>query len=372
MTPDLIPAVDAAGIPGPVWLFQVLLVFTFFLHMLFMNLTLGGSLMAAIAHSLSGGRSEDFRAVLARRLVGINGYGISLTITTGIAPLLFIQVIYQQFFYAATILMGGIWLSMLLFLTIGYYSVYLYKFKGAPARGHGGGIWLWLAAILFLVIGGIQVAVSLIHMQPDSWGALQGNPWLILQDPTFIPRFLHFVLAGIAFSALIVTWWAVRQANRGVDIELNSAIARFAWKWALWATVLQVVDGFVLTVVLPTPVLLGLMKGGGVTMGPFTLGIILGIGILLMLARCNDPVAKPALVTATLGTTIGTMAIMAITRDQLRVIYLGSAVDLGQFTVRAQWGNFLFFVVLLVLGLATVYYMVHRVLSEPAQGSDAA
>ncbi len=47
MTPDLVPAVDAAGLPGPVWLFQALLVFTFFLHLLFMNLTLGGTLLAA-------------------------------------------------------------------------------------------------------------------------------------------------------------------------------------------------------------------------------------------------------------------------------------------------------------------------------------
>ena len=38
MQADLVPAVDPAGLPGPPWLFHVLLVFTFFLHMLFMNL----------------------------------------------------------------------------------------------------------------------------------------------------------------------------------------------------------------------------------------------------------------------------------------------------------------------------------------------
>ena len=39
MDNPLIPAVDAFPIPGPAWLFHFLLVFTFFLHMLFMNLT---------------------------------------------------------------------------------------------------------------------------------------------------------------------------------------------------------------------------------------------------------------------------------------------------------------------------------------------
>lgn len=372
MTPDLIPAVDAAGLPGPVWLFQFLLVFTFFLHMVFMNLTLGGTFLAAVAHSLSGGKSDDPRGVVARRLVGINGYGISLTITTGVAPLLFIQLIYQQFFYTATILIGGMWLALLLFLTVGYYAVYLYKFKGAPVRGQGGGVWLWLAAVLFLVIGGIQVAVNLIHMQPGTWAALVGNPWGVLKDPTFVPRYLHFFLAGISFSAMVVTWWAVRQHGKNIEPDLNGAVARFAWKWALWAMVLQIVDGLWLTIALPKPVLLGLMRGGGATMGLYTVGVLLAIGILVMLARSSDPASRPGLVTATLGTTVATMAVMAVTRDQLRSIYLGSFADLDQFVIRAQWVNFVFFAVLLVVGLATVYYMIRRVLNEKAEGVEAA
>ncbi len=368
MTPDLIPAVDAAGLPGPVWLFQFLLVLTFFFHLVFMNLTLGGTLMAAISHTLARGGGDDPRGVLAQRLIGINGYGISLTITTGVAPLLFIQLLYHQFFYTATILIGGMWLSLLFFLTIGYYSIYLFKFKGTPSRGYGGGVWLWLAAVLFMVIGAIQVAVSLIHMQPESWEVLAGNPWVILKDPTFVPRYLHFLLAGVILSAMVVTWWAVRQANRGIEEDLNSAIARFAWKWVLWFSVLQIVDGVWLTMALPKDVLLGLMRGGGVTMGPFSLGMLFGIGILVMVARCTDPVSQSSLVGATLGTTLATMAVMVVTRDQLRSIYLGSSVDLSQFAIRSQWGNFVLFSILLILGLATVFYMIRKVLKEKTEG----
>jgi hypothetical protein len=372
MNPNLIPAVDAAGLPGPPWLFHVLLVFTFFLHLLFMNLTLGGTLLAAVAHFRSGGRRDDFRGVLSGRLMAINNYGISLTITTGVAPLLFIQLIYQQYFYTATILIAPVWFALLILITVGYYAAYLYKFRGAPARGQGGGLWLTIAALMFLLIAMIHVAVNLIHAQPEKWASISDGSWSVLSDPTYWPRLLHFVLAGIGFAALVAVWWAVRRAAAGIEVEHNTAIARWAWRWVLWTTVLQVVDGFVLLLVFPEPVLRGLMTGGITTMGPLTLGILVGIGLLMMLARTSNPVEKPALVTGTLGAMTVAIAIMTVTRHQVRALYLEPSTSQYQFQVVAQWGNFLLFVVLLVAGLATVAYMVKRVLSSPATGVDAA
>lgn len=373
MSPEsLIPVVDGAGLPAPVWLFHILLVFTFFLHLLFVNLTLGGTLLAAIAHSLSGGRSDDPRGVLAKRMMAVNSYGISLTITTGIAPLLFIQLLYHQFFYAGTILIGGMWFSLLILLIVGYYSAYLYKFRGAPARGSGGGIWLWSSALLFLAIGAIQVAVHLIHVQPGSWEAVSANPWVVLADPTFVPRFLHYVLAGIAFSGLVMAWWAVRQAGQGIEPELNRKIATFGWKFALWTTVAQVVDGFLLLILLPQEVMIGLMRGGAATMIPLTVGIVLAVGLLVMLSRTMNPADHPALLTGVLGSMTATIAVMTITRHQIRALYLDPYVDLSEFAIRSQWGNFILFALLLLVTLATVAWMVRKVLTSPATGEDAA
>ncbi len=372
MNPDLIPALDAAGMPGPPWLFHVLLVFTFFLHMLFMNLTLGGTLLAAFAHFSSGGRRDDPRGILAGRLMAVNNYGISLTITTGVAPLLFIQVLYQQYFYTATILIAPVWLGFLLLLTLGYYSAYLYKFRGAPARGQGGGLWLVISAVMFLAIAMVHVAVSLLHAQPDKWADFASGAACVLSDPTYVPRLLHFVLAGIAFSALVICWWSVRQANAGVDVENNTAVAKYAWKWALWTTVFQVVDGFVLLLLLPRPVLIGFMQGGAATMIPLTLAILIGVGLLVMLAKVANPVESMGTVSGTLGAMVLAIAVMSITRHQVRVIYLEPATRLFEAEVVPQWLNFGLWVVILVLGLATVAYMVKRVLTEPATGADAA
>ena len=147
MNADLVPALDPTPIPGPAWLFHVLLVFTFFLHALFMNLALGGTMLAAFGQLAARGVGADPRVALARRLMGVNTYAISLAITTGIAPLLFVQILFQQYFYTATILIAWVWLFFLVLLIAGYYAAYLYKYRGAPARGQGGTGWLLISAI---------------------------------------------------------------------------------------------------------------------------------------------------------------------------------------------------------------------------------
>lgn len=372
MDANLIPAVDPAGLPGPTWLFQVLLVFTFFLHLLFMNLTLGGTLIAFISHLRAGGRADSANGVLAGRMMAVNAYGISLTITSGVAPLLFIQLVYQQYFYSGTILLGWIWFAMLVLLTGGYYATYLYKFRGAPTRGSGGGLWLGLSALAFFAIAMIHVAVHLIHVQPGRWARYAAHPLAVLGDATYWPRLLHFVFAGIALSALVITWWAARQAAAGVDVEVNERIARSGWHWALGATAAQVLDGVVLLVVLPHEVLLGIMSGGLATLVPLTLAIVLAVGLLMMLARALNPVTHRGLVTGTLGTMVLAIAVMTITRHQVRVLYLDPVASQYRLQAVPQWGNFLLFVVLLLAGLATVAYMVKRVLTEPATGQQAA
>jgi len=372
MATTLLPGADPTAIPGPAWLFQVLLVFTFFLHLLFLNLTLGGTLLAAISQLAAGGRANDCRTTLARRLMGINAYGISLTITTGIAPLLFVQLLYQRFFYSATILIGSAWFMLVALLLVGYYAAYAYKFRGAPARGAGGTGWLTLSALAFLLIAMVHVAVNLVHSQPERWAAFADRPWSVLADPVFFPRLLHFVLAGIGLSALLASWWAARRAAAGEDVRTNTEIAKLGWKWAMWTLLLQIVDGFLLLLVLPRPVLLGLMQGGAATLVPLSLSVLLALGLFMMLARVSDPVQKLGTVTGTLAAMVLTVAVMAVTRHQLRDLYLEPSRLPDGPAVASQWGNFALFALLLVVGLASVAYMVRRVLDDRATGSDAA
>ena len=91
-----------------------------------------------------------------------------------------------------------------------------------------------------------------------------------------------------------------------------------SWQWALWTTVLQIADRFLLLMLLPRPLLRGIMSGGVATLGPMTLAILVGIGLLMMLARVSNSVEKPGLVTGTLGAMTLMIAVMSISRQRDR------------------------------------------------------
>ena len=91
-----------------------------------------------------------------------------------------------------------------------------------------------------------------------------------------------------------------------------------------------------------------------------------------MLFRTRHPAEKAGLVTGTLGAMILTVAIMAVTRHQVRGLYLQPYTAEFELVSAPQWGNFVLFAGLLIVGLLTVFYMVRLVLEQRTSGSEAA
>jgi len=93
---------------------------------------------------------------------------------------------------------------------------------------------------------------------------------------------------------------------------------------------------------------------------------------LVMLARTSTPLEQPGLVSGTLAALTLTVAVMAVTRHQVRVLYLDPVSSQFAHDIVPQWGTFGLFAVVLLAGLATVFWMVRRVLTSPAEGDEAA
>lgn len=363
-----LPALDPMPIPGPPWLFHLLWIVTFAVHVVGVNVVLGSSILGTFA-SLDSDRA--FGRPVARLFAEVNTWAISLTITFGVAPLLFLQVLYGRLFYSATVILAPAWLGLLLLLMAAYYLTYAAKFR--LRAGKGAALPLGVSALLFLAIAAIQVVVHLLSVQPGRWEAALASPWAAFADRAFLPRFLHFVLAGVTLAAILLAWLAVRRPP--AEAERAAAAARASWgtKIALLATLLQLVVGLWLTISVPRDVLLGLMRGGAATMAPFTLGIAAGFGLLVFLARVRDPFADRSSVRRSLELFGLAMLPMLVTRHQLRDIYVDAAKAGAAPATASQWGVFAIFLVAFVACAALSILALRRAATDrPAPGETTA
>lgn len=364
MSADLIPAPDPIALPGPPWLFHTLWLVTFFFHLLLVNAVLGSSLLAVFAGGAGTGR-----LALRKLLVGMNSWTISGAITLGIAPLLFMQVLLGRFFYSATILWAWPWFAMLGLLTVGYYLNYLAKSSLRVGREPVG--ILAIEAACFLSIAVIQVVIHLLHMQPGRWQEVAGDSLQAFADPTFVPRVLHFVFAAVGLAAAAVALWTIRWSRESE--EVRRPVARFGVGVALATAALQLVAGLWLLLALPGEILRAFMRGGATTMAPLSLGILLSLGLVVVLALARDPFARPRLVRHALELMIATIVVMVVTRHQLRDFYLAAARAGEQVAVEPQWGVFLVFLVTLVVCVGlTVWALVRAATDRPGPGEPAA
>lgn len=366
MPTSLIPALDPAPLPGPVWLFHVLWVVTFLMHILLVNAVLGGSLLAALAGAGKPGRRET--AVL---LTDVNTWAIPFAITFGIAPLLFMQVLLGRFFYTATILVAWLWFGMLGLLIVAYYVNYVAKHR--LHAGRGAGLALGVEALCFLAIAAIQVTVNLLHLQPGRWEAVAGEAWAAAGDPAFWPRWLHFVLAAVTMSGALVAWVAGRRTARGGDAAACDGMARYGVRAALLATSLQLVGGFWLLLTLPRDVMVAFMRGGVATMLPLGLSVLIGVVLLVVLAQITDPLAQPGKLRLAAELIVGAIVLMVVVRHQLRGFYLAPARASELVAVAPQWSVAALFFIVFVLGVGlTVWALVRAARDRAGEGEQAA
>jgi len=195
-----IPTPDPMPLPGPLWLMMALLLLTFLLHLLAMNLTVGGTAIALICTLRR--KRDEFAGRLAAGLIRVLPVSLAFTITLGVAALLFVQVLYGNLLYASSILIGAFWIAVIPALIVAYYATYYTK----SHPGSSGTLWLSLA--LLLAIGFVYVNNLTLMMAPQRWLAMYRDSaaglHLNWSEPTLIPRYLHFMLGAFAIAGLMV------------------------------------------------------------------------------------------------------------------------------------------------------------------------
>lgn len=342
---SLIPTLEA--IPAPAWLFLVLDVALFLLHILLINILLGGSLIAFFT------RKKGQENAVESRLIGAVADKIPTTfalgVNLGVAPLLFVQVIYGNLFYSSSILLGVYWILIIPLLIMAYYGSYIHikKYHNYLLSQVAIGI----TALIALYIGFIQVNNNTLMIQPEKWSAYfsnRGGTILNWSDPTLIPRYLHFVIASIAIAGIFMSLvWDWRQRQNSVDPgeKVHTGLKIFAY-----ATVAQVVIGLWFLLALPNDYMLAFMGRNLPATIFFMLGFLAGIGCI---ATAFAGKLRPTVIML-----LVTMVAMIITRAFLREMYLAGKHSIGSLELVPQYGVMTLFFIILLIGLASVGYML--------------
>ena len=105
-----IPHPDPLPLPAPAWLLWFLLTLTFTLHVVPMNLVLGGSIIGLVARLRA--RRQPHAAVVASLVAKALPVLIATAVTMGVAALLFLQVLYGRLFFASAVLLAVPWLAV--------------------------------------------------------------------------------------------------------------------------------------------------------------------------------------------------------------------------------------------------------------------
>ena len=374
-----IPSPEPIPLPAPAWVLHFLLVFTFLLHIIAMNFTLGGGFLTAISYSVGRLRANINHQNLAKALGTVLPYTIAMTITLGVAPLLFIQVLFGQFIYTSSVLIAIPWILVIPLLILGYYGFYYFYFKGNNGQGiHP--LVPWLSAIFFLMIAFIYTTNMVLMLTPEVWRKMYfANPYglhLYLGEPTIIPRFLHFLVASLAISGILIVYYGVSLLKK--DEGAGKWALSYGLKWFTFGTLIQFLVGFWFVFSLPASIKRAFLGGDPASTAHLITGVVLAllaIGVFHFSARRRNPL--PGIIVASVLVFL-LLATMAIMRDMVRSAYLsahwqtaGLPQGLTSLPVKPQWDVFALFVVLLIVAIVTVLWMVVKVVKSARTPSSA-
>lgn len=185
------------GLPLPTAVYLVLYLATLMVHIAFMNYVLAGAAYLAATAPARGG---PVTAMLRDWMP----FMLSAAITAGIAPLLFLQVLYKEQFYTANLLLFFRWMAILPALIAGFYLAYLLK----AGRARRLSVWIgWGVFACFAFVGWAWVENHILSLQPaEEWRAHYVSGAHMYWTPDLMPRLLLWFVAAFPTMTLMVGW----------------------------------------------------------------------------------------------------------------------------------------------------------------------
>jgi cytochrome c len=249
-----IPKDIPLDLPLPEWLLVVLLVFSFLLHIIFIYLMVGGSIITLWAQ-IKGLKNKEYD-IFAHEIAKTITVNKSIAVVMGVAPLLSINTLYTIYFYSANALTGFAWIMIIPLVTIAFLLTYLHKYTWSTFENN---------RKLHIAIIGVAVAIFLfiplifltnvnLMMFPEKWGTVKGF-LSALMLPNVFPRYFEFLGACIAITGIFIVWYNGRKSYPIEEIYNNftrNTIKKIGFSIATVGLSLQILFGIIVLFTLPS------------------------------------------------------------------------------------------------------------------------
>jgi hypothetical protein len=346
---SLVPTPDA--LPMASGYFELLLLLTFPLHLVFMNAMLGGTAIAVWAHF----KRDSVHERLAYKIAQVLPLLIAFTINFGVPPLLFVQVVYGHLVYSSSVLMGVFWLSVIPVLLTAYYAAYIYDFKFWNMGRRGLPI-LIFAGLLMLLIGFLFSNNMTLMLTPEVWQVYfknSGGTFLNLAEPTLWPRYLHMLVGAMAIGALVIALLGRLWAKK--DQEVGQLAQQVGLRVFLVVTCGQILVGLWFLISLPADVMMLFMGKSMLATCVFLLAIVCVMAVIFLATKgrlgwCG-------------GLALLLLYLMSLMRAFVRTGYVDKLFVNQIVEAQRDFSPLLLFVGTLVIGLLLIYWMLKAAFS---------
>ena len=337
---------DYNFLSAPLWLVTTLHVVTLSLHFVAMNFLFGG-----IVILLFGKLHNKWENPTVKTFLRLLPAAMAATVTLGVAPLLFVQLVYYKQIYSASITSAWPWLLIIAAVIIGYYCLYAAAFTGDGKRGRVA-TYLTVTGIMLVYVSFVYSTVFSMGERPDLYQALYAanqSGWVLNNDPgTWFVRWLHMILGAVTVGGFFV----------GLLGRNDEPVFTLGKRFYLWGMIASMIVG------------LGYLFMLGDYLAPYMRSIaVWAVVIAFVLSLLSLHFFFKRKFVGSGLTLFLSMVGMVINRHSLRLIALEGKFDPGTIPVAPQWSPFLMFLIFFVIAIGLVAYMVKAYFGNQEQGA---
>lgn len=343
--PDPLPV--AAG-----W-FQFLSHLTYYLHLISVGIMFSIAISMAVGYFK--GKSEENWLGFGKEMGHLLPFTIAFAVNMGVAPLLFIQVLYGNFFYTSSTLIGTNWILLIVILILGYYAAYWISFRKSGNPGTKRFLSLFVSLVLAWT-GFILVNVNTLMMRPAEWKSYfshMGGFQLNTGDPSMLSRYIFYIFFLLAIGGLFIALYSkikFGDKNSKPWIAYGSSLSGYSSFLTLPSLILYMR-------VLPDNI-------SEVFVGGDTVWTIVSVFCFFGIIVTGYLALKRKIVHASVVMGINLM-IFVILRDKVRSLFLEPFSEkFSTVGTNTQYGVMILFFVTLVAGLGLIIWLLRKTYKE--------